>query len=233
MRAGVGDSVGQLGPSCDEDPGKDYYDILLICSPWKYGKCDNCFFVIYAHFFLKTKMVSNRRGKKVIRCLWTKFFFHISKMPMVSQTIWKVVRSMLLKCTDSFLFTFHFCASLTSCMTKSIDHLLFHCLPHIDSHIGSCSMYLYSWFEKKRKNCEFCPGLSSFWLTVTNPQHHDSSLCLKSRGFSEMNCPGQLKINVICYLFLIITLMYFILWMYHINVNTVVAGSSNGEVIRA
>ena len=48
-----------------------------------------------------------------------------------------------------------------------------------------------------------------------------------------MNCPGQLKINVICYLFLIITLMYFILWMYHINVNTVVAGNSNGEVIRA
>ena len=159
--------------------------------------------------------------------------FHISKIPMVSQTIWKVKRSLLLKCTHSFLFTFHFCAPLTSCMTKSIDHLLFHCLPHIDSHIGSCSMYLYSWFEKKRKNCEFCPGLSSFWLTVTNPQHHDSSLCLKSRGFSEMNCPGQLKINVICYLFLIITLMYFILWMYHINVNTVVAGSSNGEVIRA
>ena len=74
---------------------------------------------------------------------------------------------------------------------------------------------------------------SLFFLTVTNPQHHDSSLCLKSRGFSEMNCPGQLKINVICYLFLIITLMYFILWMYHINVNTVVAGNSNGEVIRA
>ena len=50
-----------------------------------------------------------------------------------------------------------------------------------------------------------------------------------------MNCPGQLKINVICYLFLIITLslMHFILRIYHINVNTVVAGSSNGEVIRA